>query len=130
MLAIFTIYAAAETEYRALLASRGTDPSVHCALSYLLSAAGRVDEAVQTAESGISVIQGEPGCLYAAWGRALVAGGDSLMAKGQVEEARNFYRRAMTPLSKGMPDPVFGDYCKAVLAEVRYKEAPMEELAR
>jgi Flp pilus assembly protein TadD len=123
-------YAAAETEYRALLSSRSTDPSIHCALAYLLSAAGRVDEAVQTAEKGIGVIQGDPGCLYAAWGRALASGGDSLMVKGQIDQARDFYRRAMVPLSKGTSDPVFGNYCQAILAEVKYKEAPMEELAR
>jgi Flp pilus assembly protein TadD len=122
-------YAAAEAEYRIILGQRANDPAIHCALSYLQSSAGRVEDAVKTAENGISAAPGNAGCLYAAWGRALEVAGDSLMIKGSVEEARNYYRQAMDPLSKGTTDPVFGDYCKAILAEVKYKESPMEELA-
>jgi Flp pilus assembly protein TadD len=123
-------FTASEAEYRTVLAARANDPSVHCALSYMLAASGRVEEAVKTVEQGLAAVgSDEQGCLYAAWGRALEAGGDSLMIQGNVEEARNYYRQAVAPLQKGTSDPVFGGYCSAILAEVKYKESPMEQLA-
>jgi tetratricopeptide (TPR) repeat protein len=121
-------YAAAEAEYRTLLAQVPGDASVHCALASLLAEAGRIEDAVKAAEAGIAAVAENAGCLYAAWGRALEAGADSLMAKGQVAQAISLYEQALAPLSKGMSDPVFGSHCKIVMDEVRYKRAPMEEL--
>lgn len=121
-------YVAAEAEYQTLLARNPGDASVHCARTYMLAAAGRIDDAVKAAETGLTTVKENAGCLYAAWGRALEAGGDSLMAGGRVADARDLYRKALVPLQKGSTDPLFGTYCQAIIADVRYKEAPMEEL--
>ncbi len=120
-------YAAAEEQYRAILARNPADPQAHCGLTFLLSDAGRIDDAIAAAEAAL-VVSPDKGCLYAAWGRALDVGADSLMARGKVTEAQALYGKAVEPLEKGMNDPIFGNYCKTILAGVRYKESPMEEL--
>ena len=121
-------FAAADVEYQTLLAQNPADATVHCARTYMLAAAGRTEEAVKAAEAGLAAVKDNAGCLYAAWGRALEAGGDSLMVNGRVNEARDLYQKALAPLRKGVADPLFGNYCQAIITEVRYKEAPMEEL--
>jgi tetratricopeptide (TPR) repeat protein len=121
-------FAAADAEYQALLAKNPADATVHCARTYMLAAAGRTDDAVKAAEAGLAAVKENTGCLYAAWGRALEAGGDSLMVGGKVPEARDLYQKALAPLQQGAADPLFGSYCQAIISEVRYKEAPIEEL--
>lgn len=121
-------FAAADAQYQTLIKGQPGNLSFHCARAFMLTEAGRLEDAVAAAQAGIAAIPAGNGCLYAAWGRALDAGGDSLFTKGKVTEAREMYRQAVTPLEKGLPDVLFGSYCKVVLADVRYKEAPMEEL--
>jgi len=121
-------FAAAEEQYRMILGKDPSNAEANCGLAFMLSDAGRVDDAVAAAESGVGAAGTNAGCLYAAWGRALEVGGDSLMARGQVTEARALYEKAVTPLEQGMSDPIFGNYCKTILAGVRYKESPMEVL--
>ena len=119
---------AARAQFEKLMVERPNDPSVLCAWVYALADAGQADEAAKVAAGGLTAAGGSAGCLYAAWGRALEGAADSLMIKGQVEEARARYIEALDPLGKGTTDPVFGTYCEAILAQVKYKESPMEEL--
>jgi predicted Zn-dependent protease len=121
-------FAAAEAEFQKLRAENPNDVMVTCAYVYALAGAGRSDEAARVASEALATGGANSGCLYAAWGRALEAAADSLMVKGEVETARALYQQAVDPLTKGSDDPVFGSYCLSVLAEVRYKESPMEEL--
>lgn len=120
--------AAARVEFEKLMMATPDDPAVVCAWVYALADAGQTDEAAKVANNAVTAAGGSAGCLYAAWGRALEGAADSLMVKGQVEEARARYQEAVDPLTKGMTDPVFGKYCEAILAQVRYKESPMEVL--
>lgn len=121
-------FAAADAEFQKLRAEAPGDVMITCAYVYALAGAGRADEAARIASEALAAGGAGNGCLYAAWGRALEAAADSLMVKGQVEPARALYQKAIEPLTQGSNDPVFGPYCQSVLAEVRYKESPMEEL--
>jgi len=121
-------FPAARVQFEKLLKERPTDPAVNCAWVYALAEAGQADEAARVASAAMASAGGSAGCLYAAWGRALESAADSLMLQGQVEAARARYLEAIDPLSKGVADPVFGAYCGAILAQVKYKESPMEEL--
>lgn len=120
--------AAAETEFQKLLQTDAGDANVRCAYVFMLADAGRTADAVRVAEEGLQVSSRGTGCLYAAWGRALEVGADSLMSKAQVSPALDMYQKAIQPLTQGSTDPVFGSYCQSILAEVRYKLSPMEEL--
>jgi predicted Zn-dependent protease len=121
-------FAAADVEFQKLRAANPNDVMVTCAHVYALAGAGRADDAARVASEALAAVGTNNGCLYAAWGRALEAAADSLMALGDVEPARALYQQAVDPLTKGSDDPVFGPYCQSVLAEVRYKESPMEVL--
>lgn len=121
-------FAAADAQYQTLIKGQPNRLSFHCARTFMLVEAGRLDEAVAAAQAGIAAVPSDNGCLYAAWGRALESGGDGLYSQGKVTEARDMYRQAVAPLEKGLADVLFGAYCKVILAEVRYKEAPMEDL--
>jgi Flp pilus assembly protein TadD len=122
-------FSGAQAQFQKLLAESPNDPTVVCAYVYALADAGQADEAAKVASGAVAAAGGSAGCLYAAWGRALEGAADSLMIKGQVEEARQRYQQAVDPLTKGSGDPVFGKYCEAILAQVKYKESPMEVLA-
>lgn len=121
-------FSAARTQFEKLLVSRPDDPAVTCAWVYALADAGQADEAAKVASSALAKSGSSAGCLYAAWGRALEGAADSLMIQGQVDAARARYLEAIVPLTKGTADPVFGAYCQAILAQVKYKESPMEEI--
>lgn len=119
---------AAEAEFLKLIQEKPDDPNVRCAYIYVLADAGRTADAVRVAEEGLKSGGNGTGCLYAAWGRALEVGADSLMSKARVAPALEMYQQAIAPLTQGAEDKVFGSYCQAILAEVRYKLSPMEEL--
>ncbi|TPW15162.1 MAG: hypothetical protein FD129_948 [bacterium] len=121
-------FPAARVQFEKLLVERPNDPAVLCAWVYALAEVGMAEEAAKAAAGGLSTAGESAGCLYAAWGRALEGAGDSLMIGGEVEKARALYLSAIDPLTKGTADPVFGGYCEAILAQVKYKESPMEEL--
>jgi predicted Zn-dependent protease len=121
-------FAAARVQFEKLMAETPNDPAVTCAWIYALADAGEADEAAKVANAAVTAGGASAGCLYAAWGRALEGAADSLMIQGKVEEARQRYQQAVDPLTKGIADPVFGKYCEAILAQVRYKESPMEVL--
>lgn len=119
---------AAEAEFQKLLQANPGDSNVRCAYAFMLADAGRTADAVRVAEEGLTAGGAGAGSLYAAWGRALEVGADSLMSKAQVAPAIEMYQKAVQPLTQGSSDPVFGTYCQSLLAEVRYKMSPMEEL--
>lgn len=121
-------YAAAEAQFQKLIAAQPKRLAFHCSRAFNLVAAGQADQAVQAVQAGIAAVPDNNGCLFAAWGRALETNADSLYAHGKVTEARALYQQAVDPLTKGQTDALFGNYCKQLLADVLYKQAPMEDL--
>lgn len=121
-------HAAAEAQFQKLIAAQPKRLAFHCSRAFNLVASGQADAAVKAVQAGLAAVPTNNGCLYAAWGRALETSADSLYAQGKVVEARAIYQTAVEPLQKGQADALFGNYCKNLLADVLYKQAPMEEL--